>query len=101
MSATQAGKALSGTSGRTPAIRLGWILTSFPPNLTNRMNRKALAFACAFVAAAGLSWYIAKRAFDRKPPKGGPDAGEIKAREAIPVPAVKFTDVTAESGITF
>ncbi|HKA06300.1 MAG TPA: VCBS repeat-containing protein, partial [Gemmataceae bacterium] len=65
------------------------------------MTRKALVFALAFLTAGAVALYVASKIFERKPDKVGPDPGQIKPRETVPVPTVKFTNVTAESGIAF
>jgi enediyne biosynthesis protein E4 len=65
------------------------------------MTRKILAFLLAFLTAGSVAWYVSSKLF-RPPAKvTPPEVPEIKPREAVDVPDVKFTDVTAESGIKF
>jgi hypothetical protein len=64
------------------------------------MNRPLLFLLAVLLIGAGgvAGWYY----FLRKPPT--PEVVEVggaKVREALPVPAVKFTDVTAAAGIGF
>lgn len=65
------------------------------------MTRKVLAFFFAFIAAAAIAAYVSSYLFKPRNHKTGPDVNPVRGREAIPVPAIKFTDVTAQSGITF
>jgi len=65
------------------------------------MTRKVIVFALAFITAGAAAYFVASKLFQDKPKKPDPGAGDIKQREAIPVPAVKFTNITADSGITF
>jgi hypothetical protein len=65
------------------------------------MTRKVLAFALAFITAGAVAYYVASKFWSKKPVKVGPDPAEIKPREVVPVPTVKFTNATAESGIAF
>jgi enediyne biosynthesis protein E4 len=65
------------------------------------MTRKILAFCFAFIAAAAAAWYVGSLVFKKPRPKSGLEVEQVHARQAIPVPAIKFTDVTGQSGITF
>src|SRR5262249_36338787 len=59
-----------------------------------------LAIPIALVLADG--GYAVYHYFLRKPPDPGtPALGSAKARESIPVPSVRFTDVTSQAGIKF
>ncbi|HKB02556.1 MAG TPA: CRTAC1 family protein [Gemmataceae bacterium] len=65
------------------------------------MTRKVLAFAFAFLAAGAAAYYISSFWFKRAAHKDGPTVGDVKGRQSVPVPAIKFTDVTAASGVSF
>jgi len=65
------------------------------------MTRKVIVFALAFITAGATAYYVSSKILKRQPKNPGPDIDEIKAHEAVPVPVVKFTNITAESGITF
>lgn len=65
------------------------------------MTRKVLAFGFAFLTAGGIAYLITNYVFKPKPLGKPPPVGEVKAREAAAVPAVRFTDVTTDAGIKF
>ena len=65
------------------------------------MIRKVLAFVLAFLTAGAVALFISSKLFKRPAPAPAPDVNEVKAREPVEVPAVRFTDVTAESGVRF
>src|SRR5215211_3529051 len=65
------------------------------------MTRKVLAFAFAFLAAGAAAYYISSFWFRRAAHRDGPTVGDVKGRVSTPVPAIKFTEVTAAAGVTF
>jgi enediyne biosynthesis protein E4 len=65
------------------------------------MTRKVLAFTFAFIAAAAIAAWVSSLLFKPRHQKGGPDVNAVERRQPIPVPPIKFTDMTAQSGITF
>lgn len=65
------------------------------------MSRKYLVFALTFVTAAAITIFITRIAFPKKAPVAAPVVNETKGRDAAPVPAVTFTDITRSAGITF
>lgn len=64
------------------------------------MTKRILVFVCAFAAAGGIA-YLVSSALRKKSEPTKPNTEEVKSREAIPVPTVKFKNITKEAGITF
>src|SRR5262245_24309205 len=71
------------------------------PHSRKTMLRKVVVFGLAFVAAAGLAYYISSLLFKEQKKTTNPGVGPVKPREKIEVPLVKFTDITKETGIAF
>jgi enediyne biosynthesis protein E4 len=64
-------------------------------------RNKTIVFLCALLAAAGVAYFVSKAFFKKTVDPVNPDGGTIETREKLPVPTVKFTDVTKDAGITF
>src|SRR3954452_24873158 len=65
------------------------------------MSKRALALGTLAVAALAVAAYALDWFRSKPPPYVPPEVGTARAREAVPVPAVRFTDVTAAAGIRF
>jgi hypothetical protein len=67
------------------------------------INVKKAILGVVFVAFVGIGGYFVYEQFLRKTPITGPTVhvGSTTQRKAMPVPEVKFTDVTTAAGIAF
>src|SRR5258708_36628846 len=66
------------------------------------IQRIRLTFLIALLGGLGVSGYFVYRYLNPPPAPAKPlDVSPAKNREAIAVPAVRFTDITEESGIRF
>jgi enediyne biosynthesis protein E4 len=84
------------------SVARGWSRgRSYSFHLDSDMTRKYLAFAFAFIAAVGTTFLVMRELAKPHPKTDGPGFGTVEPRKTIPVPPVKFTNVTAESGINF